>query len=85
MLQSIVDMIPDQEAESWRPVAEAATVNNTWTVLDNYYKLTGQCPLIYFMATLLNPELGLQYFEDHWTKLLLKKMIKPHLKAYQDY
>jgi hypothetical protein len=76
---------PHEQIESWRPVAQAASLNNLWVVLDKYYKLTDQCPLIYFMAVLLNPRRGLKYFERRWDKPSLKKMIKPHLKACQDY
>ena len=74
-----------EQVESWRPVAQAASVNNLWVVLNKYYSLTDQCPLIYFMAVLLNPQRGLKYFENHWDKPNLKKMIKPHLKACQDH
>ena len=47
MLSSIQDMTPEQQAEAWRPVAQACSLNNLWMVMDKYYKLTDDCPLIY--------------------------------------
>ena len=44
----------------------AFCVNNSWKVLQKYYKKSDE-NLVYAMATLLNPTLRLSYFEKHWT------------------
>lgn len=61
-------------------------LNNTWKVLTKYYKLTDAVPTVYFIATLLNPTLRIQYFENHWSKdSVLKKAMDKHKKTVYTY
>ena len=56
-------------------------INNCWKVIDKYYNLTDQVPNIYFTASVLNPTLRLQWFEDRWTTSSLKSTLNKHKKT----
>jgi hypothetical protein len=44
----------------------AISINNCWLKLRKYYLETDNNYSVYAMATLLNPILRTQYFQDHW-------------------
>jgi hypothetical protein len=59
-----------------------SALNNTWKVLKKYYNLTDAVPTVYFAATVLNPTLRMQYFDDRWGKEPgLKRVLDKHKKT----
>ena len=51
-----------------------------WTI-GQKKRFTNRPEHIYFTATVLNPTLRLQYFEDRWTTKVLKTTLEKHKKT----